>query len=148
MKKLYRSRTNKMLSGVCGGLSELTNIDATLYRILLVVLTILSSGMLVLVYIIVSMIVPKTPNIYNPYGPTNGHHNNPYGYQNPMNGHDPMNQRPSYNPNWNSARPTDNNAYQAPPQNNDQMMADLEKKALRREIEELKTKLSRIEKGE
>jgi len=148
VKKLYRSRTNKMLSGVCGGLSELTNIDATLYRILLVVLTILSSGTLILVYIIVSMIVPKTPNIYNPYGPTNGPNNHSYGYQNPMHGHDPMNQRTSYNSTWNSARPADNTAYQAPPQSTDQMMDDLEKKALRREIDELKTKLSRIEKGE
>ena len=148
VRKLYRSRTNKMLSGLCGGLSELTNIDATLYRILLVVLSILSSGTLALVYIIVSLIVPKTPNIYNPYGQTRGPHNHSYGYQNPMQGHDSMNQRPSYDANWNSARPTDNHAYQAPPQNTDQMMEELEKKALRREIEELKSKLSRIEKGE
>ena len=35
MKKLYRSRRDKKLFGLCGGLAEMLNVDATLLRILL-----------------------------------------------------------------------------------------------------------------
>ena len=37
-KKLYRSRSNRMICGVCGGVGEYFNIDATLIRLLLVLL--------------------------------------------------------------------------------------------------------------
>ena len=33
MKKLYRSETNKMIAGVCGGIAEYFDIDATLVRL-------------------------------------------------------------------------------------------------------------------
>ena len=32
-KKLYKSETNKMLAGVCGGIAEYFNIDPTLVRL-------------------------------------------------------------------------------------------------------------------
>ena len=35
-KRLYRSRENKMLCGVCGGIGEYFNVDATLIRLLFV----------------------------------------------------------------------------------------------------------------
>jgi phage shock protein C len=38
MKKLYRSRTNKKIAGVCGGIGELTNTDPTIVRLITVVL--------------------------------------------------------------------------------------------------------------
>ena len=44
MKKLYRSRRDKKLFGLCGGLAEMLNVDATLLRILLIVITVFSSG--------------------------------------------------------------------------------------------------------
>ncbi len=34
MKRLYRSRTNKIIAGVCGGIAEYTNIDPTIVRLL------------------------------------------------------------------------------------------------------------------
>lgn len=156
MRKLYRSRDNKMLSGLCGGLGELTNIDATLIRILLVVLTIFSSGLLILAYIIVSMVVPKTPDIHgpfgqyrNPYNGTYGGHQGPYGSQDPMHGTRFNQQQPNFNQsNWDANRPPSQPTYGAAPQQDNSSMEDLEKKALRREIEELKNKLSKIEKGE
>lgn len=37
-KKLYRSRKNRMLCGVCGGIGEYLNIDPTLVRLLAVLL--------------------------------------------------------------------------------------------------------------
>lgn len=142
-----------MLSGLCGGLSELTNVDATLFRILLVVLTIFSSGTLILVYIIVSMIVPKGPDIHNPFGHYRNPNQGPYGYQDPMNAqrnhYDSTNQHASHNPNWNTHQSTGQAPYGSPSQQpTEPTMDDLEKKALRREIEELKSKLSKVEKGE
>ena len=40
-RKLYRSRTNRKLAGVCGGLAQYFNADATLIRVLFVVLALL-----------------------------------------------------------------------------------------------------------
>ncbi len=60
-KRLYRSRTNRMLSGVCGGLGEYANIDPTLVRLLFVAGTIFSGGILLLVYLAMIFIVPETP---------------------------------------------------------------------------------------
>lgn len=61
-KKLYKSSTDKILSGVCGGLAEYLEIDATILRLvwaLVVVFTGFVPG--VLVYIIAAMIMPSKP---------------------------------------------------------------------------------------
>ena len=50
-KRLYRSRDNRMIAGVCGGLGEYFNIDPTLIRLLLLFLTLWGGGGVV-VYII------------------------------------------------------------------------------------------------
>ena len=55
-KKLYRSRTNKMLSGVCGGIAEYFNIDPTLIRLLFVLFGCTGGG--ILAYIIAAIIIP------------------------------------------------------------------------------------------
>jgi len=58
-KKLYRSKTNKMIAGVCGGIGEYFNIDPTLVRLAWVLLSIpmaLFGG--VLAYIIAAIIIP------------------------------------------------------------------------------------------
>lgn len=57
-KKLYRSRTQRNIAGVCGGLAEYFNIDVTLVRILFVVLT-LTGGPGLLAYIILWLIMPE-----------------------------------------------------------------------------------------
>jgi phage shock protein C len=59
-RKLYRSKTNRQVAGVCGGLAEYFNIDATLIRILFVVLAVLGGSGLVL-YVAMWIIVPKQP---------------------------------------------------------------------------------------
>lgn len=67
-KKLYKSRDNKMLSGVCGGIGEYFTIDPTLIRLLWVLLTIMSLGFGGLIaYIICAMIIPENPGYNNPY---------------------------------------------------------------------------------
>jgi phage shock protein C len=60
-KKLYRSRTNRMISGVCGGLGEFANVDPTIIRLLFAAGTILSGGMLLLVYLVMIFVVPEPP---------------------------------------------------------------------------------------
>jgi phage shock protein C len=59
-RKLYRSQTNRMLGGVCGGLAEYFNTDATLIRVLFVVLTVLG-GTGPLIYLAMWIIVPSQP---------------------------------------------------------------------------------------
>ena len=56
-KKLYRSKTNKILCGVCGGIGEYFNVDPTLIRLLFVIFVCTGSG--VLVYIIAAIVIPQ-----------------------------------------------------------------------------------------
>jgi len=59
-KKLYRSKKNKMIAGVCGGIAEYFDIDPTLVRLLGLVL-VLSGGAGVIAYIIAWIIIPEKP---------------------------------------------------------------------------------------
>lgn len=56
-KKLYRSSTNKMISGVCGGVAEYINVDPTIVRLVWALLGI-SAGVGVVLYIIAAIIMP------------------------------------------------------------------------------------------
>ena len=60
-KKLYRSRNDRMLTGLCGGIAAYFNIDSTLVRVGFVVLEFLTAGLLIIGYLIVAIIVPKEP---------------------------------------------------------------------------------------
>jgi phage shock protein C len=62
-KKFYRSRTDKVLAGVCGGLAEYFNVDPVLIRLLAVALVIVGGGGL-LAYIILWIITPEKPIDY------------------------------------------------------------------------------------
>ncbi len=59
-KKLYRSRTDRKIAGVCGGLGEYFGIDPTLMR-LLFVLGLLFVGGTLLAYIILMIVIPEEP---------------------------------------------------------------------------------------
>lgn len=59
-KKLYRSRNNRVLCGVCGGLGEYSNIDPVVVRVLFVLATIFG-GWGLLLYVIMCFIVPENP---------------------------------------------------------------------------------------
>lgn len=63
MKKLFRSRKNRMIFGVCGGLGEYLNTDPTVVRILWVILAISSLGIAILLYLIMAIIVPEEPAV-------------------------------------------------------------------------------------
>lgn len=58
-KKLYRSRKNKMLCGVCGCLGEYLGIDPTVVRLLVVLLSLSSVGMGVIIYFVAAFIIPE-----------------------------------------------------------------------------------------
>lgn len=58
-KKLLKSRTNRMICGVCGGIGKYFNIDPTLVRILWVVFSVASFGTGLLAYIIAAVIIPE-----------------------------------------------------------------------------------------
>ena len=59
-KRLYRSRTDRMIAGVCGGLGEYFGIDPTLVR-LLFVFAALFYGPGILAYLILMLVVPEEP---------------------------------------------------------------------------------------
>ncbi|MFT9077881.1 PspC domain-containing protein [Ethanoligenens sp.] len=59
-KRLYRSRTQRMLAGVCGGIAEYFNVDPTLIRLAWVVFCFIG-GSGILAYIIAAIIVPENP---------------------------------------------------------------------------------------
>jgi phage shock protein C len=59
-KKLYRSRTERMIAGVCGGLAEYFDIDPTLVRLITVAL-VLAWGTGILAYFIFWFVVPQRP---------------------------------------------------------------------------------------
>lgn len=58
-KRLLRSRSDRMLGGVCGGVAEYLGIDSTLLRILVVVGTVVGFGSLLLAYVIGWILIPE-----------------------------------------------------------------------------------------
>ena len=61
--RLYRSRDQKIVAGICGGLGEYFAIDPVWFRIGFVVLT-LGGGSGILVYLLMWLIVPESPEGY------------------------------------------------------------------------------------
>jgi phage shock protein C len=59
--KLYRSRTNKMISGLSAGLAKEFNMEVDLVRILWVIFFIVTGGTAILVYIILWIVIPLEP---------------------------------------------------------------------------------------
>jgi len=60
MKKLYRSRDNKVLAGVCGGIGEYFEIDPVIVRLIWIVLTMIW-GFGLFLYIIAIFLIPLEP---------------------------------------------------------------------------------------
>ena len=69
-RRLERSRTNRVIAGVCGGLGEYLDIDATFVRVAIVVLT-LVGGVGILVYIVLLVLMPL-PGEFPMFGPSTG----------------------------------------------------------------------------
>jgi phage shock protein C len=60
-KKLFKSRRDRKLFGVCGGLGSYFNVDPTIIRILFVGIAIFSVGAVVVLYIAMAIFIPDEP---------------------------------------------------------------------------------------
>ncbi len=60
-KKLYRSRTDKKICGVCGGLAQYLGLDVSVVRLVVVLLVLFAGGGL-LAYIIAALVIPEEPS--------------------------------------------------------------------------------------
>lgn len=58
-KKLYRSRKNSKLFGVCGGIAEYFDTDPTVIRLIAVILLFMSFGWAVVIYLAAAFIMPQ-----------------------------------------------------------------------------------------
>ena len=62
MKKLCKSRNNKVITGVCGGVAEYFNIDPSIVRLIWAVAIIFTAGTLALIlYVICAVVLPYGP---------------------------------------------------------------------------------------
>jgi len=61
VKKLYRSKTDKIIAGVCGGMGKYFNTDPLVFRLIFIALT-FAGGSGILLYIIFAIIVPEEPD--------------------------------------------------------------------------------------
>jgi phage shock protein C len=61
-RRLYRSETEKMVGGVCGGLGEVLDVDPTIIRVVFVLLAFLG-GHGILLYLILWLIMPRQDQI-------------------------------------------------------------------------------------
>ena len=59
VKKLLRSKKNKVIAGVCGGIGEYLNVDPVIIRLIWVIVTLVSFGAGILAYIIAWVIIPE-----------------------------------------------------------------------------------------
>lgn len=58
-KKLYRSKTDKKLCGVCGGFAKYFNLDPTLVRVIWIIVALCAFGLLA--YLICALAIPEEP---------------------------------------------------------------------------------------
>ena len=61
MRRLYRSRKERVLCGVCGGLAEYFNIDPIFIRLAAVALFVVNPGVAIILYIATCMLMPEAP---------------------------------------------------------------------------------------
>ncbi len=71
-RRLYRSRTDRTIAGVAGGMADYLEVDPTIVRILWILAAIFTGGLLLLLYILLAFVVPTNPYPAGAYpgGPT------------------------------------------------------------------------------
>lgn len=63
MKQLFRSKTNRVIAGICGGIGEMVNVDPTIIRLLVVFLSVVTAIIPALItYIVAIFIIPEKPD--------------------------------------------------------------------------------------
>jgi phage shock protein C len=67
VKRLYRSRTNRMISGVCAGLGEFFSMDPTVVRLIFVIVGVVGWVFpAVIIYLVMAIVIPEEPGAYKP----------------------------------------------------------------------------------
>src|SRR5919108_4897150 len=66
--RLYRSRRDRMIAGVAGGLAEMWDADPSLVRIIWALLVVFTGGIALLVYIVMAIVVPEEDEVFGPGG--------------------------------------------------------------------------------
>lgn len=61
VKQLYRSRRDKIIGGVCGGIAQYMEVDPVVVRLVWAIATLVSMGMGILAYLIAWVIIPEEP---------------------------------------------------------------------------------------
>jgi phage shock protein PspC (stress-responsive transcriptional regulator) len=112
-KRLERSKSNRILGGVCAGVANYLNMDPTLVRVLTVVIS-LFTGVPVILYIIALFVVPEEGSQPAPpaYPPVSGSQGQAAGYPTAGYAAPPQTAQPAYTPPGTSG-PTQ--SYQQPP---------------------------------
>lgn len=64
MSKLYKSRTDRKICGVCGGIAEYLGVDSTIVR-LITVLLVAFAGMSIWIYVIAALLMSTAPSYYD-----------------------------------------------------------------------------------
>lgn len=78
-RKLYRSRRDSKLTGVCGGIGAWLNVDATIIRVLFVLGLFFSGFSLLIPYFIIALVIPKEPHgFYDDYDFSSGTYHQNY----------------------------------------------------------------------
>lgn len=60
-RKLYRSKSDRKFLGVLGGFAKYFNVDATILRIIYVLLSLFVIGCPIIIYLIVALVIPEEP---------------------------------------------------------------------------------------
>ena len=60
-RRLYRSRTESVIGGVCGGVSEYLDVDPSIVRIVWAILGLVTGGIFVVLYVVMWIVVPEAP---------------------------------------------------------------------------------------
>jgi len=62
VKRLYRSKDDRIISGVCGGIAKYMRVDPVVVRLIWAVAALVSMGMGVLAYLIAWILIPEEPS--------------------------------------------------------------------------------------
>lgn len=65
-KKLYRSKKDRIILGVCGGIAEYFEVDSTIVRIITALLLLSGASSIVIIYLLLGVIIPENPKQKTP----------------------------------------------------------------------------------
>ena len=66
VRRLYRSRTDRMFSGLCAGLGDFVGLDPTLVRLIFALSAIFAFPIPIIIYLVMMLIVPEEPDPVKP----------------------------------------------------------------------------------